>query len=772
MASSPEPMDGSLLSEEPSELAPLPTDNDKAARKARRQTAIYPNTLRSTPKPFSRSAAKRESVMALGSIEHLQHYFTKTGIAARQKPMGRTKGLVPAIGGPRHIRAASSVTSIPELPPSPMYPTTTASRPPFVHLPKTYEVDPDHLRPGVIRDLKAVEQAWRLSSTPPQDDKLTPQPSPSSSFDVLSTLRITTRAIRSVRDYVVSLPDDHPTHTAKVPTSYRSPAFSAPSPSRPPAVQSNPSQQSLASVMHQTLPSTSSPSLRPVQTLSPRPSLSQLPSGGGSQTLSPRPSLSHLSPSPRPSLLPSLSAQNTGASNASTTSGGGQSSQPFPSRPEEPLALVRRAALDVLIALRGLEERARIATAEPDPNATVSAAQGSNDTRSASSRSDTPADRVGSPGMFHSGDDEESATSLSTFSPAAAARSGLPRLQIATGITTETVLVHGRGAVQVWSDSDEEDGMMNADEPEKREVWDEKLVLGGGWLYRPDMAHDDVLDEVGAVKRYLDVVDAVLFNGPARGGKRGWERDKRKGRKSENPLAAAASVMSDSEDEPSGMRRVSEAMRYLSTVEDSIVVEEDEEEDGAGGEGEEVPDWAGAEPFGSDLIARTNALLRYFLPPTLVSLLPTSPTRDTLLSCLSDGQMLCVAYNSAVRKSKKAWGFINTQSIHDTAAATSEEKTAGSFTFRRKENLGLWAAALKLRYVIDIVPAGPKTSNTTTRHFHQAPAPEAESVGANEFSPIVIAKHEHGWEDMLERAIWEWVNAVVTETKDAAASLA
>ena len=36
-------------------------------------------------KPFSRSAAKRESVMALGSIEHLQHYFTKAGLSAEKK---------------------------------------------------------------------------------------------------------------------------------------------------------------------------------------------------------------------------------------------------------------------------------------------------------------------------------------------------------------------------------------------------------------------------------------------------------------------------------------------------------------------------------------------------------------------------------------------------------------------------------------------------------------------------------------------------------------
>lgn len=55
--------------------------------RARRQPAYYPNvnSTNKLQKPFSRSAAKRESVMALGSIEHLQHYFTKAGIAAKQE---------------------------------------------------------------------------------------------------------------------------------------------------------------------------------------------------------------------------------------------------------------------------------------------------------------------------------------------------------------------------------------------------------------------------------------------------------------------------------------------------------------------------------------------------------------------------------------------------------------------------------------------------------------------------------------------------------------
>ena len=60
---------------------------DGGNKKARRSVAFYPNMNSSNKplKPFSRSAAKRESVMALGSIEHLQHYFTKSGIAAESE---------------------------------------------------------------------------------------------------------------------------------------------------------------------------------------------------------------------------------------------------------------------------------------------------------------------------------------------------------------------------------------------------------------------------------------------------------------------------------------------------------------------------------------------------------------------------------------------------------------------------------------------------------------------------------------------------------------
>ncbi|KAG8706118.1 hypothetical protein FRC11_008501 [Ceratobasidium sp. 423] len=111
--------------------------------------------------------------------------------------------------------------------------------------------------------------------------------------------------------------------------------------------------------------------------------------------------------------------------------------------------------------------------------------------------------------------------------------------------------------------------------------------------------------------------------------------------------------MSDSEDEVAS-RRVSEAMRYLSVMgekEMDELIEEDEE----GEEGEDgLPEWATVEPFGADLIARANSLLRYLLPATLVPCLPITPTSDTLLDSLSDNHLLCIAYNAGVGKSKKA----------------------------------------------------------------------------------------------------------------------
>ena len=100
-----------------------------------------------------------------------------------------------------------------ELPPSPALPTQLPTFTPYV---KTFEVDPENLRPGVTQDLTVVEKVWRLRT---DDTAQTPDPSLLSAhppgsvagFDVLRALKVTTHAIRSVRNYLLSLP---PTNTA------------------------------------------------------------------------------------------------------------------------------------------------------------------------------------------------------------------------------------------------------------------------------------------------------------------------------------------------------------------------------------------------------------------------------------------------------------------------------------------------------------------------------------------------------------------------------
>lgn len=92
-----------------------------------------------------------------------------------------------------------------------------------------------------------------------------------------------------------------------------------------------------------------------------------------------------------------------------------------------------------------------------------------------------------------------------------------------------------------------------------------------------------------------------------------------------------------------------------------------------------------------------HAFLRAVLPTPLAVVLPDDASdRTTLLEKLASGQLLCVAYNAAVRQSRKPWGYISQDSIHDMAAleaaAEAGEAKRSGWTFRRSDNLRLWAA--------------------------------------------------------------------------------
>lgn len=161
------------------------------------------------------------------------------------------------------------------------------------------------------------------------------------------------------------------------------------------------------------------------------------------------------------------------------------------------------------------------------------------------------------------------------------------------------------------------------------------------------------------------------------------------------------------------------------------------------------------------------------------------PSLDIFLR-LSDGQMLCTAYNAVLRKSEKPWGFIPRDSIHDVISLMRERqlkeqaerrssvdesghlqvggssstsmrrvsseglsgddsvvinnnKSRIGLTFRRLENLRVFVAAIKLRYSIQL------SQNIDLR---------------------IIARKEEGWREMITEIASKWVEAAAYEKRN------
>ncbi|KAH9987965.1 hypothetical protein BJV77DRAFT_1136506 [Russula vinacea] len=632
------------------------------SRKSRPQAAFYPNVnaANKEQKPFSRSAAKRDSVMALGSIEHLQHYFTKTGLIAKKEIKAQRKGLVPAIGSLNtHTKGNPSLSSLPELdlPPSPVLPTSPL--PTITPYVKTFEVDPENLRPGVRQDLTVVEDLWRLRT---DGSAQAPDPSLLSSrrwhqLDVLRALKVTTHAIRSVRNYLLSLPDEYGVSRSQPRQSFRPASLSA-----------------------------SEPQKRRV------------------------------------------------------SSGAGRT---------DPLARIRRAALDVLTVLRELEESARIPLLDDAYDA-------SSDRSSQS--------RVASPAELSDGPTDAS-------------------------FSVSVMRVGGRReSILVW---DEEEDDFNVDEESERlprERWDERLVLGSGWLYKQDLKIEELEKQQGVVAQYLDTVDEVLFDG-RKGDVRGWASEqervarREKGRRSGVPFPD-----SDFSASPVDAHRsvgLPDSLQDLAVTDeqDGLETLAEEEHDGVDGDDsfsmddDYLPRWAQRSAFPEGELHRAHALLVALLPASLLSHLPNSPDR-TFLNALSSGQLLCVAYNIGVRQSRKPWGYINDDSIHDIVAledALRPEKGRKSWTFRRTDNLRLWGAAMRLRYMLPIIsPATPDVPTLKPNQPAAEPAPpispSTPTANSSEtpifFDARVVARRDDGWEDMLERTLLLWTSAVVEERRN------
>jgi hypothetical protein len=306
----------------------------------------------------------------------------------------------------------------------------------------------------------------------------------------------------------------------------------------------------------------------------------------------------------------------------------------------------------------------------------------------------------------------------------------LLKLEPDGAFTYSLVQVNGRyQQVPVWEEEEDVFQVQEEEEKETRERWDERLVLAGGWLYKQDIQLSHLEKERGVVSGYLDIVDEVLFE-VRPGGQRGWEWERKKyaARPAVQSKAKGRRVStSDSEGRSfgnlsvfdAGKRRVStgmvdmlESMSLSEEPEDMIQIEEDDEPEETI-EDDLLPEWARRSTFIEDdlgkwpifflihyhflmNIGRAHALLNFYLTKNLLAALRPPDSPSGFLNSLSSGQLLCVAYNAIVRRSKKPWGYISKDGIHDILALEKaneedvKEASRKGWTFRRTDNLRLW----------------------------------------------------------------------------------
>lgn len=393
-----------------------------------------------------------------------------------------------------HVRDNPSLSSISEsqLPPSPAAPAFV--RLPYPQVEKNYEVDPELLKPNVIKDLQAVSDAWGLSSGDLSDktnDKF------SEDFDVLSNLMLTTRAIRSVRNYVVSLPDE-----STVPAAEKE-VFRA----------------------------------------------------------------RHFTPAPFKQRVSSHSKTQS-----------------------DPLSLIRHSALDVLVTLRALEEAARLPLSDEAYDAQSEHSSSQDASSQTYSRGTSPHPAVqSSASSIHGSESEQTLV-----------------YDADTSVAFSVMPVPGRAeGVPVWANEDDYDPFAVEDGNVKREVWEDRLVLGGGWLYKPDTKLKDLVKERNTILKYLDTVDEALFGG-IQAGIRGWERAAKERNKQdrESKSKSRRSSNINGETDTSLLQGVNDELRALSLSnglgEPAIEEEEEEEDEGSVIDDDDLPDWAKRSTFVGD----------------------------------------------------------------------------------------------------------------------------------------------------------------------------
>ncbi|KAI5474972.1 hypothetical protein MNV49_002156 [Pseudohyphozyma bogoriensis] len=258
-------------------------------------------------------------------------------------------------------------------------------------------------------------------------------------------------------------------------------------------------------------------------------------------------------------------------------------------------------------------------------------------------------------------------------------------------------------------------------------------AVGEGFEYATSLTLADLVEETALVRSYVANVDHILF--------REREAKKRETKKKAVALGhrRTRAVIGGAKGEGE------EVVPTIIEVQSPAGSEEGSSEDD-----DERPDWA-RKSASKDVAARAHAIIASHLPSAILSRLVAPETSVAgFWDSLSDGFLLSHAYNLVLRASSRPFGFIPEKGIHDLSV--TKEGGVGA-TFRRVENLGVWAAALKFRYLLALDPPRPSATTSSTS--------EAEA-----FSAKAIARKEEGWKERLEFAVLAWAEKVVAEKRE------
>ncbi|KAK0567972.1 hypothetical protein OC861_002423 [Tilletia horrida] len=782
---------------------------------------FYPSSnlaAHSNQKPFSKSAAKRESVLALGSIGHLQHLFSKQGIASKQRPQmagnltlaighaGQSALLLhesppsspTATGGRAEALAALDRASSPTpqsqqpilvLPPSPVPPQN--KRLPYPNIERPTDVDPEALLPEVVQALDETCQKWdligllkssyrsapsdaghtsnrsstigetALSSSVIMERTLSDGTGPASvanaivgspelashRIDVLELIQSTTRTIRRVRAYLLAFPADilatrlaeraglHLTQSdtaALAPRSQKNAFRRMSSYSQLPQLPRSESRTGHGPTSGSSFGPSATPSGMSAHVASASSTTSPVKkrSAREASETDARSSNGHESAHGSIDTASGVtSPPRLGASGASNTSSPAKKKVL-----DDPLVVIRKSALDVLGMLRELEERYRLPPDHP----------------AYSARQEEDGGRRSSAGL---GLDPAVKLSAQASNSNRASTSGVANSLASMRLREDDVSEKPRA-------NSGDNGVDFVSETT-------------GFLYQQNVLSAELKQERSIVRDYVDTVDYVLSAvlSERKSSSSGLRPSRSRATLVEHgdSSSRASSAQGFTSSAPFASEALKEeeegvAARHATSVGSDSLMEDLDSDDERDTSEELKWNRPGVMPGG--IKTRMTLLMDELLPADLRQHLQTRrlDTSEALLQVLADGHLLCLAYNAALRRSRRPWGFIREDDIHALVGNTSAPEAA-KWTFRKIDNLRNWGAALRLRYGLaadEMVPVD-LDRDWNEQLAASSVAPNDEAKKSIRFEPRLVARREDGWQLSLAALVGRWLKAVGDE---------